>query len=55
MLKLYDGKTRNFNTEPSDIIQNVYDAKVEFDKGYMLTFKLSLTTKEFTKRLKMKW
>ena len=50
MLKLYDGKTTDFKNTKSDIIQNAYDAKVEFDKGYMLTFKVLIDTEDYTKR-----
>lgn len=52
MLKLYDGKAYDFNKEPSDTIQNAYDAKVEFDKGYMLTFKVIIDDKGLHKKIR---
>ena len=52
MLKLYDGKAHDFDTEPSDTIQNAYDAKVEFDKGYMLTFKVIVDDKGLHKKIR---
>ena len=52
MLKLYDGKAYDFDKEPSDTIQNVYDAKVEFDKGYMLTFKVIVDDKGLHKKIR---
>ena len=52
MLKLYDGKAYDFDKEPSDTIQNAYDAKVEFDKGYMLTFKVVIDDKGLHKKIK---
>lgn len=52
MLKLYNGKTYDFDKEPSDTIQNAYDAKVEFDKGYMLTFKVVIDDKGLHKKIK---
>lgn len=52
MLKLYDGKVYDFNKEPSDTIQNAYDAKVEFDKGYMLTFKVIIDDKGLHKKIR---
>lgn len=52
MLKLYDGKAYDFEKEPSDTIQNAYDAKVEFDKGYMLTFKVIVDDKGLHKKIR---
>lgn len=52
MLKLYDGKAFDFNEAPSDIIENAYDAKVEFDKGYMLTFKVIIDDKGLHKKIR---
>ena len=52
MLKLYDGKAHDFEKEPSDTIQNAYDAKVEFDKGYMLTFKVIVDDKGLHKKIR---
>ncbi|OXZ39972.1 hypothetical protein B9N50_00005, partial [Finegoldia magna] len=52
MLKLYNGKAHDFDTEPSDVIQNAYDAKVEFDKGYMLTFKVIIDDKGLHKKIR---
>lgn len=52
MLKLYDGKAFDFNEAPSDIIENAYDAKVEFDKGYMLTFKVVIDDKGLHKKIR---
>lgn len=52
MLKLYDGKAYDFDKEPSDIIENAYDAKVEFDKGYMLTFKVIIDDKGLHKKIR---
>lgn len=52
MLKLYDGKAYDFSKEPSDTIQNAYDAKVEFDKGYMLTFKVIIDDKGLHKKIR---
>ena len=52
MLKLYDGKTTDFKNTKSDIIQNAYDAKVEFDKGYMLTFKVLIDDRGLHKKIK---
>lgn len=52
MLKLYNGKAYDFDKEPSDTIQNAYDAKVEFDKGYMLTFKVVIDDKGLHKKIK---
>ena len=52
MLKLYDGKAFDFEKEPSDTIQNAYDAKVEFDKGYMLTFKVIVDDKGLHKKIR---
>lgn len=52
MLKLYDGKAYDFEKEPSDTIQNAYDAKVEFDKGYMLTFKVIIDDKGLHKKIR---
>lgn len=52
MLKLYDGKAYDFEKEPSDTIQNAYDAKVEFDKGYMLTFKVVVDDKGLHKKIR---
>ena len=52
MLKLYNGKAYDFDKEPSDTIQNAYDAKVEFDKGYMLTFKVIIDDKGLHKKIR---
>lgn len=52
MLKLYNGKAYDFDKEPSDTIQNAYDAKVEFDKGYMLTFKVIVDDKGLHKKIR---
>lgn len=52
MLKLYSGKAYDFSKEPSDTIQNAYDAKVEFDKGYMLTFKVIIDDKGLHKKIR---
>lgn len=52
MLKLYNGKAYDFEKEPSDTIQNAYDAKVEFDKGYMLTFKVIVDDKGLHKKIR---
>lgn len=52
MLKLYNGKAFDFDKEPSDIIENAYDAKVEFDKGYMLTFKVIIDDKGLHKKIR---
>lgn len=52
MLKLYNGKAYDFEKELSDTIQNAYDAKVEFDKGYMLTFKVIVDDKGLHKKIR---
>lgn len=52
MLKLYDGKSKKFNNTAYDVIQNVYDAKIEFDKGYMLTFKVAIDDEGLHKKIK---